>query len=138
VDDGPATTQARIKVVSITNSAIFDISNADFTITVPPPSITVTSPNGDESWAVGSTQTITWTSSGVTGPVRIQLSRNGGLSWTTIINSTNNDGSQSWHVDGPATTQARIKVVSISNPAVFDISDANFTITNRPHGHWWL
>jgi len=35
--------------------------------------ITVTSPNGGENWALGSTHAITWTSAGVTGNVRILL-----------------------------------------------------------------
>ena len=39
-----------------------------------------------------------------------------------------NDGNQAWKVTGPATTEARIRVVSINNQDVFDISDANFTI----------
>jgi hypothetical protein len=121
----PATTQARIKVVSVANPAIFDTSDCDFTITG---TIRVISPNGGERWAVGSTQTINWTSAGVTGNVSIELSRNGGISWTTIIAPTDNDGSQAWSVTGPATTRARIKVVSIDDPTVFDTSDCNFAI----------
>src|SRR4030042_1804310 len=39
--------------------------------------ITVTSPNGDENWALGSTHAITWTSVGVTGNVRIILFKGG-------------------------------------------------------------
>jgi hypothetical protein len=137
---GPATTQARIKVVSVANPAIFDISDDNFTITG---TIRVISPNGCEHWAVGSNQTINWTSAGVTGNVSIGLSRDGGSSWTTIIASTHNDGSQAWTVTGPATTRAKIKVVSIDDPTVFDISDGNFAITVTirvisPNGgeHW--
>lgn len=134
---GPATTQARIKVISIANTTISDISDDNFTITRL--SIRVISPNGGERWAVGSTQTIRWTSAGVTGNVSIELSRDGGSNWTTIVASTDNDGSQAWSVTGPATIQARIKVVSIANPAIFDISDRNFTITEPlpPHPWWW-
>jgi hypothetical protein len=39
--------------------------------------IRVTSPNGDEDWALGSTHAITWTSAGVTGNVRIILFKGG-------------------------------------------------------------
>jgi hypothetical protein len=81
---------------------------------------------------VGTNQTITWTSSGVIGAVRIELSRDGGLTWTSIIPTTPNDESQAWLVTGPATTHARIKVASVSNPAIFDISNADFTITIPP------
>ena len=107
----------------------------DITITVnnvTGPAITVTSPNGGENWVVGTNQTIIWTSSGVIGAVRIELSRDGGLTWASIIPATPNDESQAWFVTGPATTHARIKVASVSNPAIFDISNADFTITIPP------
>jgi len=123
---GPASTQARIKVLSILTPTVFDISDENFTIVQ---SITVISPNGGQNWAAGTSQTITWDSVGVTGFVRIQLSRDGGATWKTIIYGTPNDGSQAWTVTGPATTQARIKVLSILVPTVFDISDENFTIS---------
>lgn len=96
----------------------------------PGPSITVTSPNGGEVWLRGRRQTITWTSVAVTGNVAILLSVNGGASWSFVLaSSTPNSGSFAWGVTGVLpTTQIRIKVASISNPAIFDISNANFTI----------
>ena len=123
---GLATDRARIRVASISTTKVFDISDANFNIVQ---SITVISPNGGEEWVVGSSQNITWTSVGVLGNVRIQLSRNNGKSWKTIISSTDNDGSQVWTVKGPATDQARIKVVSVRTRAVVDLGDANFSIT---------
>jgi len=123
---GPATTQARIKVVSVSNPTVFNISHAAFTIAQ---SITITSPDGGESWVVGSSHAITWSSAGISGNVNIQISRNGGSTWTTIISKTPNDGTQIWKITGPATTQAKIRVVSVSSPTVFDISDATFIIT---------
>ena len=65
---GPATTQARIRITSLDVPTVSDTSDANFAILQ---SITVTSPNGGESWAVGSTQPITWTSVGLTGNVTI-------------------------------------------------------------------
>jgi hypothetical protein len=73
-----------------------DTSDRPFTIIQP--SIRVTSPNGREVWDIGSVQTIRWTSTGITGNVRIDLSRDGGSTWTTIISSTPNDGSEQWTV----------------------------------------
>jgi phosphodiesterase/alkaline phosphatase D-like protein len=123
-------TRYHFRAVAVGNGTSYG-DDKSFT-TAPGPTITVTFPNGGESWAAGTNQPITWTSSGVTGPVRIHLSRNGGSTWTTIIATTSNDGSQAWSVTGPATTQARIKVVSIANSDVFDISDADFIITGPP------
>jgi len=95
-----------------------------------PSTITVVSPNGGEYWIAGTSQTIRWKSSSVTGNVRIDLSRDGGSTWATIIANTRNDGSEPWTVTIPATTKARIRVVSLTNPAIFDISDRDFEIAD--------
>ncbi len=57
--------------------------------------ITVLSPNGGEAWRINRKYRIAWTSSGVKGNVRIELSRNGG-SWQTLFASTANDGAVDW------------------------------------------
>jgi C1A family cysteine protease len=102
---------------------------------VPLSSITVTYPNGSETWAADSNQAITWTSGGGSGNVDISLSRDGGLTYTAIISNTANDGTQSWAVSTPATVQARIKVSSASDALVFDTSNADFAITAPPGPH---
>ena len=71
---------------------------------------------------------ITWTSSGISGNVKIAISRDGGASWQTLLSSTPNDGVQSWRVTSPFTALARIRVTSISLPVVTDSSDGNFNI----------
>jgi len=122
---GPATTQARIRISSVTGAATSDTSDASFAITG---SLAVTAPNGGESWAAGSRQNIRWTSSGVSGNVRIELSRNGGGTWTTLWSSTSNDGRQSWTVTGPSTANALVRITSLSAPIVSDTSNTPFTI----------
>jgi hypothetical protein len=123
---GPAAAQARVKALSVSAPTVFDTGNANFSIIQ---TITVNSPNGGESWAIGGSQKITWSSAGITGKVNIQISRNGGSTWTTIISNTPNDGNQAWKVSGPATAQARVKVLSVSSPTIFDTGNANFTIS---------
>ena len=88
---------------------------------VPP---TVTSPNGGESWVIGLAADITWTP-GSGGAVTIELSRDLGTHWEPLYGSTPNDGSESWTVSGPATSQALVRV---SNDAGSDTSDTDFTI----------
>jgi subtilisin-like proprotein convertase family protein len=124
---GPPTTQARIRISSVGTGSPADTSDANFTITAVQ-RITVTSPNGDESQVVGTTEPITWTSTGVAGSVKIDYSTDGGLSWLPIYPSTENDGVASWTVQAPVTAQARIRVSSVLDPTVADISDLNFTI----------
>ncbi len=124
---GPPTNRARVRVTSL-SAGVSDTSNFSFAVTGrPSPSITVTSPNGGQWWVAGSSRAITWTSSGLTGRVRIQVSRDGGATWRTIVASTPNDGRYVWRVTGPATHRARIRVTSLST-GVSDASDYSFAI----------
>ena len=126
---GPATAEARIRVCSIATPSICDINNANFTIS--DGSVRVLTPNGGEVWPVGGTRRIEWTSS-LPGNVRIEVSRNAGASWTAIFASIADDGAQNWVVTGPPTSQARIRVCSVDEPASCDTSDANFAISQLP------
>lgn len=91
--------------------------------------IAVISPNGGETWPLGTVQSIQWSSTGVTGNVRIELSRNGGATFDEVLfASTANDGTENWAVTGAATSQARIRISSVGNPGVVDASNANFSI----------
>ena len=82
--------------------------------------ITVTSPEAGEDWQVGTTHSITWTSSGVSGNVQIQLGIPAGCdyTWSDIPGgtSTANDGSHSWTVSGNAAENCVIKISCVSNP----------------------
>ena len=123
---GPATSQARLRVCSIATPSICDRSNGDFTIS--DGSVRVLTPNGGEVWPIGGTRRIEWRSS-EPGDVRVELSRNGGTSWTAIFPSLANDGAQNWTVTGPATSTARIRVCRVDTPTACDTSDAVFSIT---------
>jgi hypothetical protein len=72
--------------------------------------ITVTSPGSGESWQVNSSQTITWTSTGGVGDVKIQYSLNNGCDWFTITSSTENDGSFPWTVPDAVSNKSLIRV----------------------------
>jgi hypothetical protein len=123
---GSATAWAKIRVTSSSNGNIWGESFGTFSITSGP-WITITFPNGGENWGVGSTHTITWTSSGVAN-VNIGISRDGGAGFDDFISHIPNTGSYSWTVTGPATTQAKIRVTSSSDGNVWDLSNGNFTI----------
>jgi subtilisin family serine protease len=126
---GTTTTSARIRISSVTTPSILDESNANFTIASP--FITVTAPNGGETWYTGFTQNINWTSAAVSGNIKIELNRSySGGTWDVLFASIANDGSETWTITSPTTTTARVRVSSVSAPTVLDISDANFTIAN--------
>jgi len=98
------TTQAmvRVTVADVLGLASDDESNNTFTITVDLPVVTVTYPNGGESFMGGGAETITWnavagTNPLVANPISIDYSTNGpGGPWTPLANNEANDGSWLW------------------------------------------
>jgi hypothetical protein len=91
-------------------------------------SINVTAPDGGEIWAVGETHSVTWTSAGISGDLRIELNRsypNG--AWEVIAAAAPNTGLFEWQVTAPACSTARARVSSLENPGVIDLSDHDFT-----------
>ncbi|NIM17440.1 MAG: hypothetical protein GTO45_35965, partial [Candidatus Aminicenantes bacterium] len=95
------------------------------------PTLTVTSPNGGESWEIGSQHTITWNSSGSVGNVDIEYSTNNGESWIEIATGTPNDGSRLWTVPDTVSNQCLIRVFEPDGSPV-DTSDDVFSITPPP------
>jgi hypothetical protein len=108
---------------------------ADMTVTVTNSSgpFSVTSPNTAVSWAGGSSQTITWNVASTTAApvscanVKISISTDGGTTFSTLVASTANDGSETVTIPNTPTTTARIKIEAVGN-IFFDISNTNFTI----------
>ena len=93
--------------------------------------LTVTSPNGGETWILGATLPITWNSTGLDGSVKIELSLNGGSTYTPLFSSVANTGSKNWLVAGAMSSHARVRVTAVNAPSVLDSSDADFTIAGR-------
>ncbi len=90
-------------------------------------SLRVTSPNGGETWQIGDVRTITWTSSNTSGEVDIDLSTNGGGSWSSIATNEPDDGSYSWTVPNEPSSNCLIRITD-SDGDPFDTSDQPFTI----------
>jgi len=93
-----------------------------------PQQITVTLPNGGESWQTGTTQTITWTDN-ISENVKIQLFKSSTL-YSTIRTSTASDGSFTWNIADTIQPGAdyKIRIASIDNDNIFDFSDNNFSL----------
>lgn len=113
-----------------------DSSDRPFTIissTSPTqPSITILSPNGGENWASGSTQKISWTSSGIPADHKIMVIRlrdSNGVEYY-LLTDTLNDGFAQITVPTtltPGYYQLEIKT-SVNGQTVFDQSDTKFNI----------
>jgi len=94
----------------------------------PTPPISVTSPDGGEIWPVGGVHDITWDHVGPIAHVKIEYSTTAGSTWTTIIDSTPNDGSYSWTVPNTKSTTCLVRVSDAGEPLTFDQSDHVFSI----------
>jgi hypothetical protein len=92
------------------------------------PVISLIAPDGGEIWDIGTVQTMAWNSNHVAN-VKIELSRDGGATFETLVASQPSSPSfHEWTVTGPATTQALVRLSSVENPSVSDISSTPFTI----------
>lgn len=91
--------------------------------------LTVTSPNGGESWRAGTTAAVTWTAtSGLTGTVKVELVRGG--SAQLLATAPVSAGAAAWLVPVTATTgDYQVRVTSLSAPLVLDSSDATFRLS---------
>jgi hypothetical protein len=124
---GPSTTAARVRIASVDVPLLSDDGNANFTILQP--TITALSPDGGEVWSTGTVHQIRWNSANLPGNVQVELSRDGGGSYATILSGLANDGVEPWTVSAPATISGIVRVSSMSIPSLQDASNATFIIT---------
>ncbi|MEK6984584.1 MAG: PKD domain-containing protein [Nanoarchaeota archaeon] len=120
------------------NRSNTDCFNVQSTTTALPPdtrSIRVVSPNGGETWNVGSTQTILWTSTNVpvTQRVNLRLIGSGGSSLPLVLNSENDGFEQITVLDSvpSGTYQLEVSATIDASTTISDRSDSTLTIT-RP------
>jgi hypothetical protein len=105
-------------------------ANKTVTATFEGPSITVTSPNGGESWAKRSDQVISWTHTGVPGAlVKIKLLKGGQKVLMIATDVPIGKGSKNLHVPGSlnAGTDYSIEIETM-NGNFSDTSNADFSI----------
>jgi len=120
--------------VEVEDSTVSDEESTTTTTTTEAKYISVSSPNGGESFEVGDTVGITWTSSlGVNEYVKIDLYLVDDLV-TTINSQTSNSGSYEWIIPTTIDTglQYRIKISRVitaeETEADYDFSDGEFSI----------
>lgn len=120
----------KVKISDVLNPAMFDISDAEFSISVAVPSLTVTSPNGGEIWYTNSYRNITWNVNNVPA-VDLFVSIDNGATWTTLAtNLTQNY--YYWYVPNTPSIDCKVKVSSAGPAPIVDLSDSNFVIATPP------
>lgn len=115
---------------------VVDASNGPFQISgslpLAAPSVTVTSPNGGESWLAGTQHLVTWTAVNPSGFVTIELFK-GGQYLMMLGLADMSDGQFLWDVctyigDG-TDYRVRIGGLDVCGRGVADFSNANFSIS---------
>ncbi len=91
-------------------------------------SIRLTNFRNTEMLPRGIRRSLSWSSSNIGGNVRIELSRDQGTTWETVLQNTPNDGSEPITIWGRATKNARLRIVSLESPIVSDSSLQNISL----------
>jgi photosystem II stability/assembly factor-like uncharacterized protein len=99
-----------------------NIASAQFVI--------VLTPDGGQTFAIGSQQTITWASIGI-NQLDIEYSIDNGATFISIDTSVSVfPSSYTWTVTGPASSNAIIRLTESTTAVVSDVSNATFNIVN--------
>ncbi len=86
-------------------------------------------PNGGESFASGTQQTIHWETQGTVSEVLVEYSTNNGQAWDAVSPpNVGNSGTYQWLVPDANSTQCLVRVSDANDPDVNDTSDGQFTI----------
>jgi hypothetical protein len=106
-----------------------------------PPGLTLTSPNGSESWAPGSVQNLTWSVMGDTSSIHhfsLYYTVDGGNSWERVLTAAGAvvygapaDRSYAWTVPDRFSSHAKVIVYAMnatSSMLAYDACDAFFTM----------
>ena len=94
-----------------------DQTAQDYTATAVIPTLMVTSPNGGETWAVGSTHAVTWMQTDLTGSVTVDLYK-GGVYQKTLGTAAGTSGTFPWLI-GRARLPARTTWSASGRTAAF-------------------
>jgi hypothetical protein len=138
---GPGSASA---IVRITSNGAAPASGISGLFAIINPTLAISAPTTGASWTIGTAHAITWTTNlPATDTVRIDLSRNGGTTYSSLATSAPNNGSFTWTVAGTATSSAIVRVSSNGTTAVgisgkFSLVAATVTVTSPNTAVTWL
>jgi len=121
-----------IKVRAAGNSTVFDNSDANFSIELGTPSLTLIQPNGGENFLANTPNNIIkWSGTGVGNAIILEYSIDGGVNWDTIISSfASINNIYYWFTPNVVSAQCFIRISSVTNTSLTDVSDNFFSINS--------
>lgn len=119
-----SSSDCKVRVLYTNDTSISDESDNTFQITFP--SITLTSPNGNENWEVNSEQEILWQSTDI-AEILLEYTTNE-TDWTTIDTVYANLGTFNWVIPNTPSETCKVRVSALGFPSLNDESDDTFTI----------
>lgn len=124
----------RVRVSDANDTAASNISASNFKIRG---DLEITSPNGTESWLVGTSEPITWSVTGSIDTVKLEFSVDGQDyeqipgAFNLTADSGDGTGSFLWTIPDEISSNVLVKITNEDDPTVFDETDDSFTITGK-------
>ena len=115
-----------IKVADYYNSDLYGQSDAPYTMS-PNNDIVVTSPNGGETLIVGTSHSLTWADNAI-NYCQIELSTDGGSTWSYIDSYESSDGQYNWTVPNIPSANCLVRITDTDYYCKHDESDSVFAI----------
>lgn len=120
---------SKIRIFDSTDGLPTDTTVGFFSI-LPEPVIEVLNPNGGETWTVGSSQRIEWSSENIRA-VKIDYTTDNGGDWYSIVASTPSIGFFTWDtIPTINSQQCKIRIYDADDGQPSDVSDETFTVTD--------
>jgi hypothetical protein len=103
----------------------------DVAFTAAGPTIAITAPRGIAWWQVGTKQAVSWKTQGTVRRVSIDLSTDGGATWSSLAANVRNRGTRTITVPDKPSTQCLVRVRGTDGTPT-ETCNANFVIAPTP------
>ena len=130
---GPGSATCRLRVTAYDQRVgSEDVSDGDWRLLPPSPTVDLLAPNGGEVFAIGASARVRWHVTGGTAVATstVQVSRDNGLNFSAVSENVGNAEAFDWDVSGPASEFCRVRVVYTNafGQTAADTSNAGFAV----------
>jgi uncharacterized protein (TIGR02145 family) len=97
--------------------------------------LSLQSPFGGENWQVGTTHKISWGGVLTNKKIKLEYTTDNGISWLNITDSIPaTDGDFNWIIPNTPSTNCKVRITEINNPASISLNDSSFYIYSTCFG----